>query len=73
MALVGEVLGEDNRVYSLVYFSLLNLLMLSLIAFELSNRKLLPAYLVAGFVATNPMHVFLSRFPVTENVTLSFF
>jgi hypothetical protein len=72
MALVGKVLGGENKVYSLVCFSLLNILMLSLLVYELSGRKRAPAFLAAGLLALNPMHVFLSRFPVTENVTVFF-
>jgi Flp pilus assembly pilin Flp len=72
MALAAKVLGEDNRVYSLVGFSLLSVLMLSLLAYELADRKPAPAFLAAGLLAINPMHVFLSRFPVTENVTVFF-
>ena len=72
MALAAKVLGDENRVYSLVFFSLLSVLMLSLLTFELADRKHAPAFLAAGLLAINPMHVFLSRFPLTENVTLFF-
>lgn len=72
MALAAKVLGDQNRVYSLVGFSLLSVLMLSLLAYELSGRKRAAAFLAAGLLAINPMHVFLSRFPVTENVTVFF-
>lgn len=72
MGLASRLLGEQNRVYSLVLFSLLNILMLSLLVYELSGRQRIPAYIAAGLLAINPMHVFLSRFPVTENVTLFF-
>ena len=72
MALAARVLGDQNRVYSLVGFSLLGVLMLSLLAYELSGRKRAAAFLAAGLLAINPMHVFLSRFPVTENVTVFF-
>ena len=72
MALAAKVLGEENRVYSLVFFSLLSALMLSLLTYELADRKSAPAFLAAGLLAINPMHVFLSRFPVSENVTIFF-
>jgi hypothetical protein len=72
MAFAAKLLGNDSRVYSLVGFSLLSLLMLSLLAYELADRKPAPAFLAAGLLAINPMHVFLSRFPVTENVTVFF-
>jgi hypothetical protein len=72
MALAAKVLGAENRVYSLVGFSLLNVLMLSLLAYELSGRKRAPAFIAAGLLAINPMHVFLSRFPVAENLVVFF-
>jgi len=72
MGLAGKVLGEENRVYSLVLFSLLNVLMLALLVYELTGRRRMFAFLFAGLLALNPMHAFLSRFPVTENVTLFF-
>jgi len=72
MALAAKELGDEDRVYSLVGFSLLSVLMLSLLTYELADRKRAPALLVAGLLAINPMHVFLSRFPVTENVSLFF-
>jgi len=72
MAVAAKVLGDQHRVYSLVAFSLLDVLMLSLLAYELSGRKRGAAFLAAALLAINPMHVFLSRFPVTENVIVFF-
>ena len=72
MGLASKILGDSNRIYSVVMFSLLNILMLSLIVYELTDRQRLPAYIAAGLLAINPMHVFLSRFPVTENTTIFF-
>ena len=72
MAVAAEVLGEPNRVYSLVFFSLLNVLMISLLAYELSGRRPAAALLAAAFLAVNPMHVFFSCFPVSENLILFF-
>jgi 4-amino-4-deoxy-L-arabinose transferase-like glycosyltransferase len=72
MALAAGVFGEDNRVYSLVVFSLLGVLMLALIAYEVAGREAAPAYIAALLLAANPISVFLSRFPLTENVALFF-
>lgn len=72
MALWGELFGEENRVYSLVFLSVLNGAMLSLLAYELAGRRVGAALIAAGLLAVNPVHVFLSRFPVSENVTVFF-
>lgn len=72
MSLFAELMGDSHRVYSLVFFSLLNILMLSLLAYELVGEKLGAGVIVAALLAINPMHVFFSRFPVTENVTVFF-
>lgn len=72
MSAAARILGGENRVYSLVFFSLLDILMLSLLAYELSGRRRLAGFLVAAFLAVNPLHVFLSRFPVTENLVFFF-
>jgi hypothetical protein len=72
MSIAGKVLGDSNRVYSLVMFSLLTIVIFSLLAYELSGGKRLPALLVALFLALNPLHAFFSKFPVTEMVSLFF-
>jgi len=72
MALTARLFGDENRVYSLVGFSVLSVLMLSLLAYELSDRAPAAGFLAAGLLAINPIHVFLSRFPLTENVTVFF-
>lgn len=71
MAIFGKVLGEDNRVYSLFFFSILSLVTFFLLAYELSNRKKWPAYIIAGFLALNPLFTFFSKFPVSEIVSIA--
>jgi hypothetical protein len=71
MSMFGKLFGSSNRVYSLVFFSLLTIILFYLIAFELSgNNK--AGYLVAFFLSINPLHSFFSKFPVSEIVALFF-
>jgi hypothetical protein len=72
MSAASNWFGEDNRVYSLVLLSMLGVLMLSLIAYEVSGRILAAGWIAAALLILNPIHVFLSRFPVSENVTVCF-
>lgn len=72
MSIFAQLFGQDNRVYSLVFFSILNIIMLSLLTWELSNKSKIATYLTGTFMAINPMHIFFSKFPVTENVSIFF-
>lgn len=71
MSIFGKVFGDENRVYSLVFFSLLSLVAFYLLAFEFTKRKAL-AFGAGALLAINPLHAFFSKFPVTEIVALSF-
>jgi hypothetical protein len=72
MALFANILGSDNRVYAVVFFALLSIYAFYLLAFELSDKKRLPAFLTAFLLAVNPLHAFFSKLPVSEVVS-SFF
>lgn len=72
MSLFGWALGEENRVYSLVFLSVLGIVMLSLLAYEMAGRVPAAGFIAAALLCVNPVNVFLSRFPVSENVTLLF-
>ncbi len=71
MSIFGKVFGDENRVYSLVFFSLLSLVAFYLLAFEFTKSRYL-SFLAGGLLAINPLHAFFSKFPVTEVVALSF-
>jgi hypothetical protein len=71
MSIFGKIFGDENRVYSLVFFSLLSLVAFYLLAFEFTKRKGL-AFCAGALLAINPLHAFFSKFPVTEVVALSF-
>lgn len=72
MAIAAKLLGPDNRVYSLVFFSLLSIVAFYLLASELSGGRRAPAHLIAFFLAINPLHAYFSKFPVTEIMALAF-
>jgi hypothetical protein len=72
MALVGKFFGDSNRVYSLVFFSLLSIVGCYLLCLKLTEGNQLAAALVAILLALNPLHAFFSKFPVTEIVALAF-
>jgi hypothetical protein len=71
MAIAAQLFGDDKRTYSLLLFSLISVLMLYLLAFELTGSRLLAAG-TGALLALNPLHAYLSKFPVTEVVALAF-
>jgi hypothetical protein len=71
MSIFGELIGDDNRTYALVFFSLLSLGVFYLLALGLSGSQL-TACIAGILLALNPLHAFFSKFPVTEVVALSF-
>ena len=72
MALAGKFLGEKNRVYSLVFFSLLSITAFYLLASIIPGGSKTSSVLIGIFLALNPLHAFFSKFPVTEVVSLGF-
>ena len=71
MSIFGKLFGDTNRVFALVFFSLLSLVSFYLLAFEYTKRKDL-AFIAGTLLAINPLHAFFSKFPVTEVVALAF-
>lgn len=71
MAIFADFLGDGARIYSLTFFSLLSIIFLSLLAFELSGSRA-AALAVGILLAVNPLHAFFSKWPVTEIVALAF-
>jgi len=71
MAIFGKLFGNKNRVWSLVFFSLLSILFFYLLIYEISNNQK-AAFIAALLLSINPLHAFFSKFPVTEVVALSF-
>ncbi len=71
MAIFADLFGDEARLYSLTFFSLLSIVFLSLLTFELSNSRA-AALSVGILLAINPLHTFFSKWPVTEVVALAF-
>ncbi len=71
MATFAELFGDRARFHALGFFGLLGILGLSLLAFELTGSRR-AAFAAGILVATNPLHVFFSRMPVSEAVALAF-
>jgi hypothetical protein len=72
MAIAGKCAGKANRVYALVFFSLLSIVAIYLLAGELSGGSTVSSVAASVLLALNPLHAFFSKFPVTEIVALAF-
>jgi hypothetical protein len=71
MAIFGKLLGTQNRVYSLTFFSILSIIFFYFLAYEMSKSRFIAC--AAGLLmALNPLHAFFSKFPVTEVISLFF-
>lgn len=71
MAIFGKLLGTENRVYSLTFFSILSIIFFYFLAYEMSKSRSIAC--AAGLLlALNPLHAFFSKFPVTEVISLFF-
>lgn len=69
---IGSVIfGSDHRVLMLTLLSIMSLCNLYLITHYLTGNKL-TANLVLLLLAINPVHVFMSKFPVGEVAALTF-
>ena len=72
MATVGSAIGSDNRIYALTFFSILSIVGIYLLAYEISGRNKKIGLLASFLIAINPLHVYFSRVPLTEVVSLAF-
>ena len=71
MAIFADLFGDGARFYALTFFSLLSIVGLCLLAYEMTRARM--ALLVTGMLlALNPLHVIFSRLHVTEIVALAF-
>ncbi len=71
MALVSGLFGIASGVYALTLFSLLSVLFTYRLVLSVTG-KYQAALWAASLLALNPLHVFFSKFPVTEVPTLAF-
>ncbi len=72
MAVTGKLLGEDNCVYSLVFFSFLSITGLYFLGLEFPGGTRFSSAVVGILIALNPLHAFFSKFPVSEIVALGY-
>lgn len=71
MAIFASVFGATSEVYALTLLSWLSVIFIYQLALTVSGSR--RAALVAGlFLSLNPLHVFFSKFPVTEVPALAF-
>lgn len=71
MAMAGALLGMANAAASQVFFGLISIFFLSLVAMRLAREPIFGlAY--AAILAILPLHVFFSKFPISEMPTLAF-
>ena len=71
MAMFAQTFGNEARVFSLTFFSLLSIIGFYFLSYELSKNRVV-SFLAAFFIAINPLHAFFSKFPVSEIPALSF-
>lgn len=71
MSLFGSLFGDEARYFSLTFFSLLSIAGLFLLCFELTRSTLI-TYLFGFIISISPLHVFFSKWQVTEIVALCF-
>ena len=71
MSMAGSVIGGGNRVYGLVFLSLVSILYLALLTFQISGRER-DAWIVAALLTLNPGHAYLAKYPLSEEAALAF-
>src|SRR5712691_1132183 len=71
MALFAGVFGFGTSVYALTFLALISVAFLYRLTLAVTDSR--PAALIAGLlVASNPLHAFFSKFPLSEVPTLAF-
>jgi hypothetical protein len=71
MAMFGGLLGMEHAVLSQIFFALVSLFFAALLA-ERLTRNWRIGIVYAGALALLPLHVFFSKFPISEMPTLAF-
>lgn len=70
-AISNKLLGVERSTYPLFIFSMLSIIAIYLLSYSIFHNRLI-SVISALLLAVNPLHSFMSRFPVTE-VTASMF
>jgi hypothetical protein len=73
MSIFGTLFGSDNRVYAISMFAILSILATYLFSYEISGRRKSVGLTASFLLAINPLHVYFSKIPLTEIVSLTFF
>lgn len=71
MSVFSRLFGSENRVYSLVFFSLISISAVFLIVQKLTGSNT-PAIIAGILLALNPLHAFFSKEPSSEVVFMAF-
>lgn len=72
MSVFGSIFGSDNRIYALTLFSILSIVGVYLLTYEISGRSKKTALLASFFMVISPIHLYFSKIPLTEIVSLTF-
>lgn len=73
MSIFGSIFSSESRIYALTMFSILSIVAVYLFSYEISGRRKKVALLSSFLITINPLHVYFSRVPLTEIVSLCFF
>lgn len=66
----GAIFGSENRVYILTVFSVISIIFAYLLTKDVSGSNM-AGYFAAILISVNPLHLYFSKFPVTEVMTLA--
>lgn len=72
ISIFESMLGKNGAVLSLTFFSIVSITTLFFLAYELSGKNIITAYIVGMLLATNPLHSFFSKFSVGEITATSY-
>jgi len=71
LSLFGHFLGNNNETLSLIFFAVLSVILIYKIGAEIFKNESAGS-IGALLIAIHPLHVFFSRFPVSESVLMFF-
>lgn len=72
MATFASIFDSDHSIYAISIFSILSIVGIYLFSYEISGKQKSVALLASFLIAINPLHVYFSRIPLTEVVSLCF-
>jgi hypothetical protein len=72
LAIFEGIFGRNRAVYSLTFFSIISIITFYLLAYELSGKNRITAFITTLILSINPLHAFFSKFPVGEITAVAF-